>query len=130
MIHVFCKLNDVTIKTNHFIKRLKSTLKNVARLWVKHLFFANSINEFWIVSIYKSHIYKLIFNEYNNHYCYLRMRQKVTKNFETYSKFKNIVIDLIFSFNSKSSLMNTMKYIFLIILLMTITTKQIQWKNF
>ena len=112
MIYVFCKLNDATIKTNHFMKRLKSILKSVAQSWIKHLFFANAVNEFWAVSIYKSHVYKLIFSEYNDHYCYLRIKQKITKNSETYFKLKNIVIDSIFSFNLKSSLLNAMKHIF------------------
>ena len=112
MIYVFCKLNDATIKTNHFMRRLKLILKNAAQSWIKHLFFANAVNEFWIISIYKSHVYKLIFSEYNDHYCYLRMRQKITKNSETYFKLKNIVTDLIFSLNSESSLSNAMKYIF------------------
>ena len=76
------------------------------------MFFANAVNEFWTISIYKSHVYKLIFSEYNDHYYYLRMKQKVTKDFKTYFKFKNIVIDLIFSFDSELSLSNAMKYIF------------------
>ena len=112
MIHVFCKLNNATIKANYFMKRLKSILKNVAQSWIKHLFFANAVNEFWVISIYKSHVYKLIFNKYNDHYCYLRIKQKITENSETYFKFKNIVTDLIFSFNSKSSSSNAMKHIF------------------
>ena len=112
MIHVFCKLNDATIKTNHFMKRLEFILKNVAQSWIKHLFFANAVNEFWTISIYRSYVYKLIFSEYNDHYCYLRMRQRITENSETYFKFKNIVIDSIFSFNSESSLLNAMKHIF------------------
>ena len=76
------------------------------------MFFANAVNEFWTVSIYRSHVYKLIFSEYNDHYCYLRIKQKITENSETYFKLKNIVIDLIFSFNSESSLSNAMKHIF------------------
>ena len=112
MIQMFCKLNNVIIKINYFMKRLKSILKDVAQSWIKHLFFANAVNEFWIISIYKSYVYKLIFSEYNDHYYYLRMRQKIIKNSEIYFKFKNIITDLIFSFDSKSSLSNAMKHIF------------------
>ena len=76
------------------------------------MFFANAINEFWIILIYKSHVYKLVFNEYNDHYCYLRIKQKITENSETYFKFKNIVTNLIFLFDSESSLSNAIKHIF------------------
>ena len=31
MVHVFCKLNDVTIKANHSMRRLESILKGAAQ---------------------------------------------------------------------------------------------------
>ena len=104
MIHVFCQLNNTTIKSNYLMRRIEFILKNATQKWLKYFFQVDAANEFWAIKIYRSHVYKLDFSVYNDHYCYLRMRQEITKNSEMYSRLKNIVIDSIFFFDSESSL--------------------------
>ena len=112
MIHVFCQLNDVTIKSNYSMRRIELILRKAAQDWLKHFFQANVANEFWAIKIYRSHVYKLDFSAYNDHYCYLRMSQEIINDSETYSRLKNIVIETISSLSSKSSLSNAHSRIF------------------
>ena len=85
MIHVFCQLNDVTIKSNYSMRRIEPILREATQDWLKHFFQVDVANEFWVIKTYRSHVYKLGFSAYNDHYCYLRMSQGITDGSRTYS---------------------------------------------
>ena len=91
MVHVFCQLNDATIKANYPMRRLEPILKGAAQPALKHFFQADAANGFWAIKVYRPHAYKLGFAAYNGHYCYLRMGQGITGGPGTYSRLKDIV---------------------------------------
>ncbi len=78
MIHVFCQLNNATMKTNYSIRRLEPILKEAAQSRLKHFFETDATNGFWAIKMYQSYAYKFGFSAYSGHYCYLRIGQGVT----------------------------------------------------
>lgn len=53
-------------------------------------FQTNASNEYYAISIYYFHVYRTKFLSTIDQYCYFKIKQKLTKTFDIYSKFKNI----------------------------------------
>ena len=104
MIHVFCALNETTIKANQSMRRIESILRNLTQSFIKYLFKTDVANGFWTVSIHLSHAYKLDISTTLDSYCYLKMKQRTTEKLEIYSQLKDTVIGSISTSDSKSAL--------------------------
>ena len=51
MVHAFIGLNNITVKSNYLIRRIKPILKDMAQPWVKYNFYADAVNGYWAVEV-------------------------------------------------------------------------------
>ena len=91
MVHVFCPINDATIKSNYTMKRIEPVLQQVSQEHVKVKFQVDASNGYWAIKLHPAHAYKSAFSSAFGQFAYLRMGQGLTGGPATYSKLKDIV---------------------------------------
>lgn len=91
MVHVFCGLNEVTVKSNYPMKRIEPVLRAIAQPWVRVLFKCDGLNGYWAIPMFLPHAYKLGISTALGQFCYLVMGQGCTGGPATYSRLKDIM---------------------------------------
>lgn len=90
MVHTYCPLNDVTIKTNYPMKRMEPILDDLADPQHRYFFSADAAHGFYAVPIYRPHAYKTAFNTLLGQFYYLRMPMGLTGAPATYARLKDL----------------------------------------
>ena len=90
MVHTYCQLNDVTIKTNYPMKRMEPILDDLANPSHRYFFSADAAYGFYAVPIYPPHAYKTAFNTILGQFYYLRMPMGLTGAPATYARLKDL----------------------------------------
>ena len=91
MVHTYCPLNDVTMKSNYPMKRIEPILDELADPRHRYYFSADAAFGFYAVPIYPPHAYKTAFNTILGQFYYLRMPMGLTGAPATYARLKDIM---------------------------------------
>lgn len=73
MIHIFNFINEVIIKSNHFIKKMKLILRKIVKNYLIIMFQIDALNDYYVVRMYLLHVYKTSFIFVLKQFCYLKM---------------------------------------------------------
>ena len=90
MVHAFCPINDVTIKSNYPMKRIEPILNSLSSLKFKIFWFADGANGYWAVPMWKPHAFKTAFSTVLGQFAYVRMGQGLSGAPHTYAQLKNL----------------------------------------
>lgn len=90
MVHTYCALNNVTIKTNYPMKRMEPIINGLAKSSRRFYFSGDASNGYWAVPLLAEHAYKTAFNTVMGQCCYLRMGMGLTGAPHTYACLKDI----------------------------------------
>ena len=93
MIHIFNSINNVIVKINYFMKRIKFIIQNLKNCLFVMFFQTNAFNKYYVVFMFVSHVYRTRFLSTIEYYCYFKMKQNFIEVFETYFNIqtKNIL---------------------------------------
>jgi len=93
MVHIYCLINNATIKTNYPMKRTEPIINAMSMARFKLYWGADEVNEYWVIPMYHSHAYKTAFSSILGQFAYyLRMRQGLTGAPDTYTQLKDLVM--------------------------------------
>jgi len=92
MVNAFCPINDVTIKSNYPMKRIKSILNSLSSSKYKIFWYADGANGYWAVPMWKPHAFKTAFSTVLGQFAYLRMGQGLSGAPHTYAQLKDLAM--------------------------------------
>jgi hypothetical protein len=92
MVHVYCPINDATIKTNYPMKRTEPIINAMALSRFKCYWWADGANGYWAIPMYRPHAFKTAFSSVLGQFAYLRMGQGLTGAPHTYAQLKDLVM--------------------------------------
>jgi hypothetical protein len=92
MVHVYCPINDATIKTNYPMKRTEPIINAMAISRFKFYWWADGANGYWAIPMYRPHAFKTAFSSVLGQFAYLRMGQGLTGAPHTYAQLKDLVM--------------------------------------
>ena len=108
MVHTYCQLNDVTIKTNYPMKRMEPILGNLADPEDRFFFSTDAAYGFYAVPIYPPHAYKTASNTILGQFYYLRMPMGLTGAPATYARLKDLTFGPIPAPDSEPAVISTL----------------------
>ena len=73
MVHIYCPINDATIKTNYPMKRTEPIINALSMSRFKFYWWADGANGYWAILMYRPHAYKTAFSSILGQFAYLRM---------------------------------------------------------
>jgi len=91
MAHIYCLINDATIKTNYPMKRSQPIINAMSMSRFKLYWWADGANGYWAIPMYWPHAYKTAFSSILGQFAYLRMGQGLTGAPHTYAQLKDLV---------------------------------------
>jgi hypothetical protein len=91
MVHSYCPINDVTIKTNYPMKRSEPIINILSMPKFKNFWWTDGANGYWAVPMHRPHAYKSAFSCVLGQFAYLRMGQGLTGAPHTYAQLKDIM---------------------------------------
>ena len=91
MVHTYCPLNDVIMKSNYPMKRIEPIFDELADPCHRYFFSADAAFSFYAVPIHPPHAYKTAFNTILGQFYYLRMPMGLTGAPATYVRLKDIM---------------------------------------
>lgn len=91
MVHVFCKLNQATIKFNTPMKRIEPIIHNLMQSKFSCYWQADASVGYWGLPLAREHAYKTAFNTPFGQFCYLRMGMGLSGAAHTYARMKDIL---------------------------------------
>jgi hypothetical protein len=71
MVHAFCPINDVTIKSSYPMKRIQPILNSLSSSTFKTFWYADGANGYWAIPMWKSHAFKADFSTVLGQFAYL-----------------------------------------------------------
>ena len=92
MVHAFCPINDVTIKSNYPMKRIEPILNSLSSSKYKIFWYADGANGYWAVPMWKPHAFKTAFSTVLGQFAYLRMGQGLSGAPHTYAQLKDLAM--------------------------------------
>ena len=104
MVHAFCPINDVTIKSNYPMKRIEPILNSLSSSKFKIFWYADGANGYWAVPMWKPHAFKTAFSTVLGQFAYLRMGQGLSGAPHTYAQLKDLATGHIPKPHSEDSL--------------------------
>jgi len=90
MVHTYCVLNRVTIKSNYPMKRLEPIIDELTKESRRFYFSGDATLGFYTIPLLAEHAYKTAFNIVFGQCCYLRMGMGLTGAPHTYARLKDI----------------------------------------
>ena len=108
MVHTYCQLNDVTIKTNYPMKRMEPILDDLGYPDHRYFFSFDAAHGFYAVPIYPLHTYKTAFNTVLGQFYYLRMPMGLTGAPAIYARLKDLVFRPIPAPDPEPAVMSTL----------------------
>jgi len=90
MVHTFCPINDVTIKSNYAMQRIEPILNSLSSSKFKIFWYADGANGYWAVPMWKPHAFKTAFRTIPGQFAYLRMGQGLSGAPHTYAQLKDL----------------------------------------
>jgi len=92
MVHIYCPINDATIKTNYPVKRTEPIINAMSMSRFKIYWWADGANGYWAIPMYRPHAFKTAFSSVLGQFVYLRMGQGLTGAPHTYAQLKDLVM--------------------------------------
>jgi len=92
MVHIYCPINDATIKTNYPMKRTEPIINALSMSRFKLYWWADGANGYRAIPMYRPHAYKTAFSSILGQFAYLRMGQGLTGAPHTYTQLKDLVM--------------------------------------
>jgi len=89
--HIYCLINDATIKTNYPMKWSEPIINAMSMSWFKLYWWADGANGYWAIPMYWPHAYKTAFSLILGQFAYPRMGQGLTGAPQTYAQLKDLV---------------------------------------
>jgi len=78
MVHIYCPINDPTIKTNYPMKRMEPIINAMNMSRFKLYSWVDRADGYWAIPMYQPHAYKTVFSLTLGQFAYLRMGQVLT----------------------------------------------------
>jgi len=92
MVHIYCRINHATIKTNYPMKRTETIINAMGMSLFKLYWWTDGANGYWAIPMYRPHAYKTAFSLILGQFTYLRMGQGLTGAPHTYAQMKDLVM--------------------------------------
>jgi len=90
MVHVFCPINQATIRSSYPMKRIEPVVNNLMKSAFSTYFQTDAANGFWAVPMYPPQAYRTAFSTPGGQWQYLRMGQGLAGAPQTYTRLKDI----------------------------------------
>ena len=103
MVHTYCPLNNVTMKTEYPIKQIEPILDDLSRPGRRYFFSKDAVYRFYAVPIHPPHAYKTAFNSISGQFYYTRMPMGLTITPATYARLKDMTFGPIAALNPEPS---------------------------
>ena len=90
MVHTYCPLNNVIVKSGSPMKRIEPILEDLSRPGRRYFFSTDAAYGFYAVPIFPPHAYKTAFNSILGQFYYTRMPMGLTGAPAIYARLKDL----------------------------------------
>jgi len=90
MVHVYCRLNKSTVKSNYPTPRIEVVVEGLTSSWIVVYFSTDASNGYWGIPLARYDVSKTGFVVPYGQYAYLSMSQGLAGGVHTYSRFQDV----------------------------------------